>query len=116
MITETIKEQIDFNDFLEIEKKLEIKCGRITSVEDVPKSEKLIKLTVDFNNGDIRTVVTNIKPRLANTSYLVGQGSFFVTNLKPVKMMGIESQAMILPLEFAGSFIWPSSLTGSKLI
>jgi methionyl-tRNA synthetase len=113
---ENEKQQIDFIEFLEIEKKLEIKYGRINSVEDVPKSDKLIKLMVDFGNDDIRTVVTNIKPRLTVPSYLVGQGSFFVTNLKPAKMMGIESQAMILPAEYEGSFLWPNSMTGTKLI
>jgi len=113
---ENTKQQIDFNEFLEIEKKLEIKYGKITSVEDVPKSDKLIKLMVDFGDGDIRSVVTNIKPRLAVPSSLVGQGSFFVTNLKTVKMMGIDSQAMILPAEYDGNLLWPLTMRGSKLI
>jgi methionyl-tRNA synthetase len=113
---ENEKQQIDFIEFLEIEKKLEIKYGRISSVEDVPKSSKLIKLVVDFGNGDIRTVVTNIKSKLSEPASLVGQGSFFITNLKPANMMGIESQAMILPAEYQGSFLWPNSITGAKLI
>jgi len=117
-----MKEQIEFTEFLEIEKKLEIKVGLITAIEEVPKSSKLIKLTVNFGfldraveteeSMDIRTVVTNIKPILAAIgkteeggndypwrSLLINQNFLFITNLKPVVMMGIESTAMILPGE-----------------
>lgn len=110
------KEQIDFAQFLEIEKKLEIKYGRIIESEEVPKSDKLLKLKVHFSEDDIRTVVTNIKPQLASADALTGNGSFFVTNLKPSKIMGIESQAMILPQTFDGKFVWPQSISGAKLI
>jgi methionyl-tRNA synthetase len=113
---ENTKQQIDITEFGEIEKKLEIKYGTIIEVEDVPKSSKLIKLKVDLGNDDIRTVVTNIKPRLSHPQYLVGHGSFFVTNLKPAQLMGIESQAMIMPIEYDNSFIWLKSMNGSKLI
>jgi len=58
-----MKDLIEFSEFLEIQKKLEIKVGQIVNVEDVPKSNKLIKLTVDFGT-ETRTVVTNIKPIL----------------------------------------------------
>ena len=104
-----MKEQIEFSEFLEIEKKLEIKYGMITSSEEVPKSKKLLKLTVEFgtvDKPDTRTVVTNIKESLIHcnltstpASYLIGAGTFFVTNLKPVMIMGIESTAMICPLK-----------------
>ena len=65
-----MKNQIEFAEFLEIEKKLEIKIGKVTAVEDVPKSNKLIKLTVDFGS-ETRTVVTNIKPHLTDPRLLV---------------------------------------------
>ncbi len=103
-----MKELIEFSEFLELSAKLEIKVGKITEVEDVPKSSKLIKLTVDFGT-ETRTVVTNIKP-LINTCEsvplglgmnrsLVDKSFAFITNLKPVTMMGIESTAMIMPGE-----------------
>jgi len=92
------KEKIEFSEFLEIEKKLEIKIGKVTELEDVPKSNKLIKLTVDFGS-ETRTVVTNIKPHLADPRLLVNMMFPFITNLKPVTMMGIESTAMIMPGE-----------------
>lgn len=92
-----MKAQIEFADFMEIEKKLEIKWGRVYHVERVPKSKKLLKLTVLFGEEDSRTVVTNIGEHLEDEQTLLWQRFPFVTNLKPVTMMGIESTAMIMP-------------------
>jgi len=105
-----MKDQIEFSEFLDIEKKLEIKTGKVTEVEDVPKSSKLIKLTVEFGDRfvqDTRTVVTNIKPVLGEDykEQLLLNSFLFITNLKPVVMMGIESTAMILPGELPGNLI-----------
>ena len=98
-----------------------------------PKSKKLIKLTVDFGT-ETRTVVTNIKPLLNPTDDLIATNlqtslgfamsivdkSFaFITNLKPVIMMGIESTAMILPGEIEmGNVITINGLVkpGTKLL
>ena len=92
-----MKDQIEFLEFLEIEKKLEIKIGKIISMEEVPKSSKLLKLEVDFGD-EKRTVVTNIKPHLKYPwNNLEGLTFAFVTNLKPTTIMGIESNAMIMP-------------------
>lgn len=94
-----MKDKIEFVEFLDIQSKLEIKVGTIKTVTDVPKSDKLIKLEVDFDEDQFRTVVTNIKPSLGEgyVDTLTGKSLLFVTNLKPVKMMGIESTAMIMP-------------------
>ena len=94
-----MKDRIEFAEFLDIQSKLEIKAGTIKSVTDVPKSDKLIKLEVDFGEDQFRIVVTNIKPTLGENyvDTLTGKSLLFVTNLKPVKMMGIESTAMIMP-------------------
>ena len=126
-----MKNQIEFAEFLEIEKKLEIKIGKVTAVEDVPKSNKLIKLTVDFGN-ETRTVVTNIKPLLnpsdetvaANLRTSLGMAMSivdkkfaFITNLKPVTMMGIESTAMIMPGEIeSGNVVTVNGTPGTKLM
>jgi tRNA-binding EMAP/Myf-like protein len=60
-----MKQEITYEEFLDIENKLEIKSGMIIDISDVPKSNKLIQLKVEFDaENDIRTVVTNIKPRL----------------------------------------------------
>jgi methionine--tRNA ligase beta chain len=95
----TMKPQIEFQEFMEIQAKLEIKVGLVTQVEEVPKSAKLLKLTVDFADGDVRTVVTNIKPHVKELNSLIMRKFLFITNLKPVTMMGIESTAMIVPGE-----------------
>ena len=94
-----MKDKIEFSEFLDISSKLEIKPGTIKTVTDVPKSDKLIKLEVDFGEDQFRTVVTNIKPTLGENyvDMLTDKTVLFVTNLKPVKMMGIESTAMIMP-------------------
>jgi len=112
-----MKELIEFKDFLEIESKLEIKVGKITNVEDVPKSDKLLKLTVDFGDEQ-RVVVTNIKPQLKIESALLSGLMFlFVTNLKPTKIMGIESTAMIMPGELDKDLmITINSNPGAKIL
>jgi methionyl-tRNA synthetase len=111
-----MKDQIEFAEFLEIQQKLEIKIGHITSVEDVPKSNKLIKLTVDFGD-ETRTVVTNIKPHLNSEISILDKKMAFITNLKPVTMMGVESTAMIMPGEIEKELlITIECQTGTKLL
>jgi methionyl-tRNA synthetase len=109
-----MKDQIEFKEFIEIESKLEIKVGKVISVEDVPKSSKLIKLEVDFGD-EVRTCVTNIKSHLDYP--LIDISFLFVTNLKPVTMMGIESTVMILPGEIeSGKMTTVNSQSGTKLM
>lgn len=93
-----MKEKIEFSKFLEIEKSLEISVGKILSVEDVNKSNKLIKLEVEFEDST-KIVVTNIKPLLGEgyKEKLINNSFLFVTNLNPTTIMGIVSEAMILP-------------------
>lgn len=126
-----MKDLIEFSEFLEIQNKLEIKVGQIINVEDVPKSNKLIKLTVDFGT-ETRIVVTNIKPLLNSEDSevqanlrgtlgmaisLIDKKMAFITNLKPVTMMGIESTAMIMPGEIEkGNVITVQGQVGTKLL
>lgn len=92
-----MKDLIEFNDFIEIEKKLEIRYGTIVEAERVPKSDKMLKLTVDFG-AEKRTVMTNIGNRIGDLSIVDCQMPF-IMNLKPMKIMGIESSAMIMVAE-----------------
>jgi methionyl-tRNA synthetase len=114
-----MKEQIEFKDFLEIESKLEIKVGKVISFENVPKSSKLIKLQVDFGD-EVRTCVTNIKQHLNMNQLdhpLVDMSFLFITNLKPVTMMGVESTAMIIPGEVeSGKLVTIQGKVGTKVI
>lgn len=117
-----MKEKIEFKEFLEIEKKLEIKVGTINSVERVEGSDKMLKLTVDLGEESPRVSMTNIGnlSGLSKTgeaeSKLRGTQMFFITNLHPAKMMGIESTAMILPVMNGDEIELKSYTNGSKLI
>ncbi|MDQ1282074.1 MAG: methionyl-tRNA synthetase [Patescibacteria group bacterium] len=75
--------------------KVEIKIGTIISVEEVEGSEKLYKLAVDFGEESLRQVLSGIK-KFFEKDFLIGKQFAFITNLEPRKMMGLESQAMIL--------------------
>lgn len=111
-----MKAKINFNEFLEIEKKLEIKVGRIAIVQEVPKSKKLLQLTVDFDEENLRTVVTNIKEHVSGSD-LLNKKFAFITNLEPVTMMGILSQAMIVPGDVEnGVLATVTAPEGTKLI
>lgn len=85
-------EKINFDDF----KKVEIKIGEIVSAEPVEKSEKLLKLMVNFGPQDIRQVISGVARYYPDPTTLIGQKLAFVTNLEPRVMMGLESQAMLL--------------------
>lgn len=95
MSTISIKPEIEFSEFLEIEKKLDIRFGKIIDSERIPKSKKLLKLTVDFGSFGTKTVVTNLGETY-QPEHFVNLVIPFITNLKPSIMMGVESQAMIL--------------------
>lgn len=94
-----MKEQIEFSEFLEIEKKLDIRIGTIRTVERIPKSDKLLKLTVSFGETE-KTCVTNIGDRVVEPENTLIRLQFpFIMNLKPSKMMGVVSEVMIMVVE-----------------
>ena len=83
--------QIDISQFGAVE----LKVGNVLTCEAVPKSEKLLKLTVDLGEGSPRQVVAGIA-KAYRPEELVGTQVVVVSNLKPAKLMGLESQGMIL--------------------
>jgi methionyl-tRNA synthetase len=89
-----MKPKIKFEEFLEIQSKLEIKIGQITDAERVPKSYGL-KLTVDFGDEDVRTVFTNLG-KTYEPEHLIDLTAPFITNLESTSIKGVESQAMIM--------------------
>jgi methionyl-tRNA synthetase len=91
------KDKIPFSEFLEIEKKLDIRIGQIVAAERVLKSNKLLNLTVIFGDDeeDKKTVVTNIG-LTHEPDGLLGLTMPFIVNLEPVTKMGIVSEAMIV--------------------
>lgn len=88
---DTKQEIIAFEDFL----KVDIRVGRIDSAERVPKSDKLLKLQVDFGELGKRQILAGIG-KTYSPEAIVGQVAPFVVNLHPRKMMGLESHGMIL--------------------
>ena len=82
--------QISMEDFL----KVQLKAAKVLSAERVPKSEKLLKLQVDLGNEQ-RQIVAGIGKRY-EPDQLVGRQVVIVANLKPAKLMGVESQGMVL--------------------
>lgn len=78
-------------------KKVEIKIGQILTVEPVEKSEKLLKLSVNFGEpAGPRQIISGIAKFFPNITDLVGKKCAFVTNLEPKPLMGLESNGMIL--------------------
>jgi methionyl-tRNA synthetase len=84
--------------------KVEIKIGEILSVEKIPESEKLLKLSVNFGEEAPRQVLSGIAKYFENIDDLKGKKCAFVTNLEPRMMMGLESQGMILAVSGDGFF------------
>lgn len=83
---------ITIDDF----KKLEIKIGKILSAEKIPGSDKLLKLSVDMGEESPRQIVSGISAYFPDEQVLVGKRCAFASNLEPRKLMGLESQGMIL--------------------
>ena len=111
-----MKDKIEFSEFLEIEKKLEIRYGTITEIEKMEGSDKMLKLQVNFGD-ETRIVMTNIGNRIPSSDYILGEQFPFIMNLKPAKMMGVESTAMIMIAEDSDGELQPRVITnGSKLL
>ena len=86
-----IKENVDFDTF----EKLDIRVGHIKDCQKVKKSKKLLQFTIDDGSGKDRTILSGIAAYY-EPEQLIGKDVLFVANFAPRKMMGIESQGMIL--------------------
>lgn len=88
-----MKAEIEYTDL----QKLDMRVGTIVSAENVKGSEKLIKLDVDFGELGKRTILTGMAMWYKPEDF-VGMQTVFLFNLKPRKMMGLESQGMIIAI------------------
>ena len=84
------KEEITYDDFM----KVDLRLAKVLACEEVKKSKKLLKLTLDVA-GEERTVVSGIKKWYAPAD-LVGKTVVLVANLKPATLCGVESRGMVL--------------------
>jgi methionyl-tRNA synthetase len=82
---------ITIDDFM----KVHLKVGKVLEAEKMPKSQKLLKLTVDAGEAEPRTILAGIAESYEPEA-LVGKSIVIVANLAPRKMMGIESNGMVL--------------------
>ena len=89
-----IKPTIAFEEF----EKLDIRVGKVLECEKVPKSSKLLRFTLQVGS-ETRQILSGIA-KFHKPEELIGKNVLFVANLKPRKMMGLESCGMILSAEF----------------
>ena len=82
---------INFDHFM----KMELRVAKILVCEKVPKSKKLLRMDVDMGGGETRQLLAGLS-QFYLPEEMVGRRVVVVANLQPVKMMGLESQGMIL--------------------
>ena len=96
---EPYAENIDFEKFLE----LDIRVGKVLECENVPKSNKLLRFTLEVGS-DTRQILSGIA-KYYKPEDLIGKNLLFIANLPPRKMMGYESCGMILSAEHDGKLV-----------
>ncbi|MBO3444351.1 tRNA-binding protein [Clostridium sp. CCUG 7971] len=84
--------------------KIDIRVGTIKLVEDVEKSDKLVKLSVDFGEFT-RTILVGMKGERDNPKEIEGQQALFIVNLAPKKMAGEVSEGMLFDIGYADGII-----------
>jgi tRNA-binding protein len=80
--------------------KIDVRVGTIVTVEDIPESSKLVRLTVDFGDHR-RTILAGIRRERANPREIEGRQALFVVNLPPRPMAGEVSEGMLFDIGFA---------------
>ena len=83
---------------------VDIRVGTIERVEEVPRSDKLMKLTVNFGDHT-RSILAGIKQERANPREIEGRQALFVVNLAPRKMAGEISEGMLLDIGYADGIV-----------
>ena len=79
---------------------LDIRVGTIERVEEIPRSDKLMKLTVNFGDHS-RTILAGIKKERSNPREVEGRQALFLVNLEPRKMAGEISEGMLFDIGYA---------------
>ena len=95
-----IKETISFQDF----EKLDIRVGTIELVEDIPKSNKLVRLTVNMGDHK-RYILVGMKQEHEEPKEIEGLQALFVVNLAPRTIMGEISEGMLFDVGHADKLI-----------
>lgn len=85
---------------MEVLEKIDVRVGTIELVEEVKKSDKLVKMTVNFGDHK-RQILAGMKQERANAKEIEGNQALFVINLEPRKMMGEISEGMLFDIGYA---------------
>ncbi|MCX8171653.1 MAG: methionine--tRNA ligase subunit beta, partial [Candidatus Bathyarchaeota archaeon] len=93
-------EKISIKDFSQID----MRVGRIVGVENIPRSQNLLKLTIDVGDGTLKTAVAGIA-KYYEKEDLEGKYVVVVVNLEPKKIFNVESEVMILAAQDEGSVV-----------
>ncbi len=96
--------EVKENISLDILDKIDIRVGTIKLVEDIAKSKKLVKLTVDFGSFT-RTILVGMKGERDNPKEIEGQQALFLVNLPPKKMAGEISEGMLFDIGYQDGII-----------
>lgn len=95
-----IKPTITISDL----EKIDIRVGCIEKVEDIPESDKLVRLTVNFGNFT-RNILVGLKKERENPQEITGKQALFVVNLAPKTMAGEQSEGMMFDIGYANKII-----------
>lgn len=102
--------RISIDDFA----KIEVKVGTVESAEEVPETDKLLRLMVDFGEASgPRQIVSGIRAYVHEPGELIGRQLAFVTNLAPRKIKGLESNGMLFAVGQDDTFAF---LTPDRLV
>ncbi len=96
MVPATIKPLID----TKLLEQLDVRVGTIETVSDVPGSDRLVQLRVNFGDHT-RTILAGLKEERANPREIEGRQALFVVNLLPRKMRGVVSEGMLFDIGYA---------------
>lgn len=91
-----VKPIIEYGDF----EKLDIRVGTIEEVIDIEKSDRLVKLIVNFGDHK-RNIIVGMKKERGDPKQVEGMQALFVVNLKPREMMGEMSEGMLFDIGYA---------------
>ena len=95
-----VKPQISLEDL----ERIDIRVGTIDGVSDVPESDKLVSLSVNFGDH-IRTILVGMKAEREHPSELKGRQALFVVNLSPRRIAGEVSEGMLLDIGYADGIL-----------
>ncbi len=99
-MTAQVKESIS----LDVLDKIDIRVGTIKLVDDVAKSDKLVKLTVDFGEFE-RTILVGMKGEREDPKEIEGKQALFIVNLAPKKMAGEISEGMLFDIGYSDGIV-----------